>query len=402
MMANPTITQEDYTAMSGPDWPSYSAYCSGDQPDFVVDEIRSMLGKTVQQQNSITNFCVLPFYGREYPADVHCCQLPADYDIDSIQQDMLQNRRNSQCSVCWRLEDAGARSDRQIKNETAVAQTNRDLYHFYEQAMQGNYATTQYKIDGGNYCNATCVTCEPGSSSSWGRLKSDWEGTRIPLVDLVREDHEKIVIDYPRAEYISFTGGESTMIRTHWNILRRLIEVGNTACQISFVTNGSFTPTEKQMAILEQFPNINFCFSIDGINRVFEYMRYPLNWETLLQNIEFAKKHGFSVSASYTISNLNILYHEQTVEWFVQNSIPYLENPVELPAYFAPSALSDTIKQEILARTNNSTVQMLLQNHSEQDQQLFERFCENVRLQDAMKKISVADYLPEMATLLTQ
>jgi hypothetical protein len=237
------INENDYVAMSGEDWPAYKDFASGiNLEPFVAKEIDQMLGSHQQQLDNITNFCVLPFYGREYPADVHCCQLPTGYDIESIQQDLLKNKRNNQCSACWRLEDAGRMSDRQIKNSTLDYYTNTDLLELYRIAETGKSVITHYKIDAGNFCNATCVTCNKGSSSGWGKLENAYNNTNIPEVNLVKEYHDSIDIDYKTAKFIGFTGGEPTMIRTNWDILRKLISAGNTECCISFVTNGSFVP----------------------------------------------------------------------------------------------------------------------------------------------------------------
>ena len=401
MMANPTISQEDYTAMAGPDWPSYQEFCTGvDIPEFVRQEINTMLGAVEAAVANTSNFCILPFFGREYPADVHCCQLPSGYDIASIQSDMLQNRRNSQCSACWRLEDAGVKSDRQIKNETIDHYTNTDLTEFYRRAQTGDTPLIHYKIDAGNYCNSTCVTCNKGSSSSWGILENQYYGTKIPTVELVKENNPNISIDYANAVFIGFTGGEPTMIRTNWQILEQLIRADNTGCCISFVTNGSFVPTPKQTQILDQFENVNFCFSLDGTGPVFEYMRFPLSWQQTTDNIQRARDRGYMISASYTISNLNVLYHVQTTDWFKSQDIVYLENPVYAPDYYAPGSLRSDIKQHILESTDNPTVQLYLGEHSERDEQRFRRCLENIQLQDDMKKIDYRTYLPELAQLI--
>jgi sulfatase maturation enzyme AslB (radical SAM superfamily) len=146
-------------------------------------------------------------------------------------------------------------------------------------------------------------------------------------------------------------------------------------------------------------PYVNFCFSVDGTERVFEYLRYPGKWSTLVDNIKWVQDQGYLASVSYTISNLNVLYHEQTINWFDQNKLPYLENPVYTPSYFSPRALTFDIKQKILQQVKHTTVVKLLSSHSENDEQLYQDFLKEIARQDRLKNIQIADYLPEFLAL---
>lgn len=394
-----SLTLDDYQAMAGPDWPEYSVFAQGIQIEkFVADELDSMLGQTAQLQSQISNFCVLPFYGREYPTNSHCCLLPMDVDIDRVREDMLSNRRTLDCQACWTLEDAGALSDRQIKNRTLDFYTNTDITKLYQQALAGNYEVNHYKISAGNYCNSTCVSCSPMSSSAWADLANPKNKKRIPI--MMEAESKAIKIDYATAKFITFTGGESTMIRTHWDIVEKLVDVGNTNCCISFVTNGSFLLSRRQKELLSKFKYVSICFSIDGVGPVFEYLRYPLSWTQLLANIKWAKDQNYMVSVSYTISNLNILYHEQTVAWFKENNLPYIENPIYRPSYFSPSALPKSIKDKILEQSNNSIAQTFLTRHTLGDQAQYQEFLAEIHRQDRLKQISINDYLPEFVALM--
>jgi len=398
------LTEEDYQLMAGPDWPTYQEFSTG-QPleEFVADEIDGMLDSVNEKKKKLSNFCVLPFYGREYPSNIHCCLLPKDYDIQSIQQDMLENRRNPQCGKCWKLEDAGLLSDRQVKNFTLDFYTDTDLLYLFDQCEKKQNKITHYKVSAGNFCNATCVTCNDESSTAWGDLLKSPENQsskKIAPLKILKKDNEKIKIDYVSARFIGFTGGESTMIRTHWDILENLDLAGNNDCCISFTTNGSFELTPRQKTLLSKFKSVNFNFSIDGVGRVFEYLRFPLSWEKTLSNIDWACDQGYLISAMYTINNLNIFYHEQTIEWFKTNQIRYLENPVYDPVYFHARSLSQKIKNKILSSTNDTLVTSLLKNHSDSDDLNYQEFLKQIKFQDSLKKIDVRDYLPEFWNLV--
>lgn len=389
-----SITQNDYVAMAGPDWPNYQEFSSGIQIEqFIADELDTMLGDFADKKSKISNFCVMPFYGWEYPAKTHCCLLPNNYDINSIKTDMLSNRRNDQCSKCWTIEDADSLSDRQIKNLTLDYYSNIDIVQLYEKCLTNENKTAHYQIAASNYCNATCVTCGPQASTAWEDLLKTTKTTKktIPLVHKSSID----MVDYAAAQFIGFKGGESTMIRAHWDMVEQLIEHHNRKCLISFTTNGSFDLTDRQKSLLTQFENVNFNFSIDGVGPVFEYMRYPTTWSKLTDNVAWATQEKFHVSASYTISNLNIMYHDQTVDWFAKNNIRYIENPVYYPVHFAPKSLSAPIKKQILESTDSSLVHNLLKHHSMTDDTGYANCLKQIKHQDQLKHIHMQDYLPE-------
>ena len=153
------------------------------------------------------------------------------------------------------------------------------------------------------------------------------------------------------------------------------------------------------MAILSKFSNLNFCFSIDGVGPVFEYVRWPLKWSDIENNINWCREQNIDVSVSYTLSNINLFYHDETVKWFKDNRINYLVNPVYDPAHFQPRALPQSIKQQLTQHLNDEEVVAWL-THSSEDDKRYTRFQAEVVKQDSMKNISIRDYLPELVGLL--
>jgi organic radical activating enzyme len=394
-----SITKRDYTAVAGPDWPSYDQFLTHqDVPEFVYNEIDEMLSGPRAFDN--TAFCVLPFYSIELPAKTACCLLPDNADVESIKRQMLNNQRPVECSKCWKLEDADIKSDRMLKNETLDYYFDQDLISIFEDCVDQKNYIQHYKIDTSNVCNATCITCGSGSSSAWGQLQKkhhlpalkNWSISPTQLQDQ---------INYQTAKSIIFRGGEPFLSSTNFHVLEQLLEHNNSDCFISFVTNGSITLTEYQKNLISQFKNKNFCFSIDGVGPVFEYMRYPLKWSALEKNIQYCRDNDILISVSYTISNVNVMYHDQTVEWFRQNQLRFINNPVYTPLHFQPSALPAEIKKHIAGSMKDTQVaSALLQQHSDQDEQNYQQFRIAISQQNQLKGIQMKDYLPELAELL--
>ena len=342
-------------------------------------------------------FCVLPFYGIEYPTNTPCCLLPFNTDLDQVKKDMLAGIRPAACQKCWNLEDAGIKSDRLIKNETLDFYLDRDVNFLLEDCKQGKNSVLQYKIETSKVCNGTCITCGSGSSSAWAQLERNNKNTPKKTWHIESVEAE-LYVDYKSAKSIGFFGGEPFLSTTNFLILEKLIEAKNTDCHVSFVTNGSFEMTEYQKDLISKFKNINLCFSIDGVGPVFEYLRYPLKWKDLEKNILYCKQHNIMISVSYTISNLNIFYHDQTIEWFNKNELRFIINPVYNPVYFKSSSLPESIKNVILQK-NSADINPFL-THCDNDDTNYILFKRKIAEQNLWKKIKMKDYIPEFAKLI--
>jgi MoaA/NifB/PqqE/SkfB family radical SAM enzyme len=332
----------------------------------------------------------MPFYGAEYTPTgftTPCCLLDPLADINQVQNDMLNGRRSSACDTCWKLEDQGKVSDRLLKNSAFDFFADKDIRYIEEDCKNGNFSPKILKLYTSNLCNSTCVTCNSHWSTAWATLKK--EKTFKIVNDSIPDQ-----IDYTNINILSFVGGEPLYEKKNFDILERLILADNLDCFITFVSNGSTVLTAYQKNILKHFTNLNICLSIDGINSRFEYVRYPLKWNNLLENIDFYKQHNVDLSVSYTISNLNIFYYVETVEWFNSQGLSFNHNLVTDPAHFGINSLPKTIKDNI-----NSE---LFREHQDQDDINFKKFLEEIHGQDRLKNISLDDYLPEFSSLIRQ
>ena len=351
-------------------------------------------------------FCVLPWVGREINFDqleTHCCLLPKDYNIELIKTEMLEGKKPAACQKCWSLEANDLKSDRQIKNSSLDFYWDRDLASIKQDAIDGKLDRILIlKLYTSNICNATCVSCDPIASSSWSQLMHRMYPI-VPLKKYKLVDLEKVKdkVDFKELKMLNFVGGEPLYEKKNFEFLEYLCSTGNTDLFISMVTNGSVKLTNKQKQILSKFKNINFSVSIDGTESVFEYLRYPLKWDELNKNLEFFREISNNISSNYTLSNLNILYHTTTVEWFNKNKINYSVNPIYYPSWLQPRALSESIKTLLKSQlVTNDYNAFIGHKHTEQDQQNFCQMLEQTKLQDTAKKIKMSDYLPELHRLL--
>lgn len=392
------VKKEDYNIVAGPDWPSFDEFKTHQNiQQFVYDEIDAMLWNLKPFDNP--SFCVLPFYGIEYPSNTVCCRLPKKYNLESIKSDMLAGQRSPYCQQCWTTEDAGLKSDRIVKNETLDFYADIDIQKLVSQCTNGKNSVIHYKIDTSNVCNATCITCGSGASSSWAQLER--KNGVTPNKSWFKVEHDFAGrINYKTAASIGFRGGEPLLSNINFEILEKLLEKNNSDCFINFTTNGSVTPSIEQTKLLSKFKNLNFGFSLDGIGPVFEYLRYPLEWPTILKNIDYCRNNNILISVHHTISNLNVYYYNQSASWFNDNNINFDCNFVEDPAWFRATALPKHVKNIIVNKQITSAMNFLLNTHTTKDESDYELFRTEIAKQDSWKGIQLADYLPELAKLI--
>lgn len=332
-------------------------------------------------------FCVLPFYGAEYGLrgfSTPCCLLPNNHNIQQIRSDMLAGKRTTACKKCWDLEDSRLISDRQLKNSAYDFYADKDIRLVEESCKNGDFNQQIIKLYTSNLCNSTCVTCSPHLSTAWATLSQVKTHISIDNNTIFNLPFKDIVM-------LNFVGGEPFYEKKNFKILEQLIEVDNTKCFISMTTNGSVDLTNEQIDILSKFKNLNFCVSIDGIGPRFEYLRYPLKWNTLLDNLKLYKQLNVDISISYTISNLNVLYHDETIAWFNEQQLSFNHNVVDNPAYFHPAVLPQKIK---------GTYPLLMELFEDDREHLLEQLRDEIALQDRLKKINIKDYLPEFYNLV--
>jgi hypothetical protein len=339
-------------------------------------------------------FCVLPFFsletGFESSQNIYCCRLQSGTAIENVQNSIRNKQRSSSCSTCWKLEDSGLVSERQIHNRSFDFYADRDLELVEKDALEHGWSPKIIKLHTSNICNGTCVTCGPVCSSAWAKLE------QRPIKYKVMDASH---IDWAGVVQLSFVGGEPFLEKQNFDILEKLSSQNNTSCFISIVTNGSIKLNPSQLNTLSKFKNLNLCLSIDGIGRKFDYIRWPLKWEQLLENLEQYKKIARHISVSCMISNLNIYWFDEIIDFFTTNNLNYICKQIESPHCFASGNLPEDFKKMVIENNPNhaNEVKTFLSYQFSS----MEKFWEEIDRQDKLKGISIQDYLPELFSIRT-
>lgn len=344
-------------------------------------------------------YCVLPYFSVETGfsnpnKNIYCCRLDPQINIESVRSSIANHEKSPACNTCWRLESQGMTSERIIHNRTMDFLLDLNLENIKIRSLNNGFDPLQIKLTTSNLCNGTCVTCNSQVSSAWAQLESIGTGYR-------GTNFEQLNINWGRIVSLSFVGGEPLLEKKNFEILQKLVDLGNTNCFISFVTNGSIELNKRQIDVLKQFTKLNICLSIDGTDKSFEYMRFPLKWDRLLHNLSVFKSLNADVSVSCMISNLNIYYYSDMIKFFKSNELNYLCKQIEDPGIFVPGNLLDSTKSTILNHNKDyaKDVEAFLTIGSYSDE-LYGQFKNEIKRQDQLKRISIADYMPDVANLL--
>ena len=154
-------------------------------------------------------------------------------------QQMQRGERPAGCEYCWKLEDAGAKSDRIYKSRIYSEQDLRDA-HALPYIKNVNLKTLEIAFD--RTCNFACSYCNPAFSTTWARdikkdgayqgLTTDGRNHFTHSHDASQlygiDDHNPYVEAFFRwwetdlhasLDELRITGGEPTMSPALWRLL---------------------------------------------------------------------------------------------------------------------------------------------------------------------------------------
>ena len=344
-------------------------------------------------------YCVLPFYSLETEfkspnKNIYCCRLDHKTSISEVQESIKLQQRHSACSTCWALEDQNQQSERQIHNGTLDFLLDLNIESIEKQSIERGFQALQIKLATSNLCNGQCVTCGPYLSTAWASLVDQPSKYRSMDIDIFDS-----TVDWAKIKSLSFVGGEPILEKKNFALLEKLIDLKNTDCFVSIVTNGSIELTDKQFSILSQFSKLNICLSVDGVGKSFDYMRFPLNWTIFLENLNLFKKLTNNISASCMISNLNIYYYSDLVDFFKEQNINYLCKQIIDPAHFNPGNLPDVAKS-VIREKNKKYINEVNSFLTMNNRSSWEKCVAEVLRQDKLKNISISNYMPEVADFI--
>ena len=349
--------------------------------------------------------------------------------MKDIRQSMLDGKKHPSCYGCWRVEDTGSKSFREIANKDYPVSP--ELLKTIVPPVKFRYVDLRF----GNLCNLACRMCDPYSSAKLSKefiemygqeyldqyKNMNWFKSPLFWEELYRykDDFEKIHL----------VGGEPLLVKECWKFLRTLSE---DPCAknivLSYNTNLSHIPPEA-LEIWPKFKGVVLLVSMDGIGRVNEFIRYPLKWSDFEKNLweienNFEKYNILNCQVQPTIQAYNILRVREICDFLAGfeniKRVPII-NLLFDPEHFSPGILPPSYRYEAVLKIKEyiNEIQNGLNALSDYDRsnlvealrgiinyinleykpQLVEKFHRYNEVFDKHRSQKILEYIPELEVL---
>jgi len=183
---------------------------------------------------------------------------------------------------------------------------------------------SEYLIVGGvldNVCNSGCLTCDENHSTKIGSLKSKV----YPIVD---NSNRFWSLPIHRIVHLDINGGEPSASKNYRDILQN---VPPNVESIRINTNCSIV-IDEIAELLNKGIKVIVTVSLDGIDEVHDFVRWPIKWDKFYDNLMYYKGiDKLELNTWTTVSALNI-HNFMDIQQFVANhqinhSYAFLHNP---------------------------------------------------------------------------
>jgi radical SAM protein with 4Fe4S-binding SPASM domain len=331
-------------------------------------------------------FCMLPWVhmhafpdGRAYP----CCLSEYWHPVGDLRNNtmeevwnqgpyktmrsnMLNDKPCKECTKCYEQEEHGAFSMRNDSNRnyghliSEVEQTHDDGYH-------PEFKIRYWDVRFSNLCNFSCRSCGPIFSSNWYNdhvklynRKPDVLGREMARVEYTAGDEdamlEQMLPHIPYLEQVYFAGGEPLIMKEHYFMLEKLIELGKTDIRIQYNTNFSELRYKDKHVFdyWQHFKNVSVGASLDASGARAELMRKGTNWEQTLENRRRMMREvphvDFYVSATVSVMNvLHVLdFHREWVQIGLIDAKDFNINICQSPEWYRVDILPEKFKNEVV------------------------------------------------------
>lgn len=208
-----------------------------------------------------------------------------------------------------------------------------------------------------NLCNLACVSCSVYCSSKWGT--EDFKYNRLEGKSLV--EHNVTIADLEHLTTLKIIGGEPLMEQKRFIELLGKLNLPNLTLMIS--TNGTVLPDAPLKKLLDQCKQLVIDVSIDGIDSVGEWYRWPTKFNTVKEVIN--QLDAWWSNDSRVTFNIKTLINIFNI-WRLNEILAFVEsnhknwtmyfNWIAHPAWQQISNLPNLAKEELIKKLNSWNV----------------------------------------------
>jgi len=177
-------------------------------------------------------------------------------------------------------------------------------------------------------CNLACRSCGTYSSTFWQKhLKDHGEWDQQILTPKKHDDAVSALskLDLSNLKQLVLSGGEPLLGQTHWEVAKWAADnVPNAKQQLTlcFQTNGTQPIHPRNYKLIDQFHLVKLHISLDGVSDRFGYLRWPADWNQVVDNIMQIRATAPSNTMfliEETVSIFNFYYMNELDAWAKNN-----------------------------------------------------------------------------------
>jgi len=225
------------------------------------------------------------------------------------------------------------------------------------------------------------------------------------------------------------TGGEPTINPEFFDLLNHLIETGDSKNITLEVTTNATKIHPRFFDTVKKFKELTLTISMDGVDKTYEYVRYPARFDVVFENIKkysaFVKTLGGNskLKFNFVLQMWNLHNAVDVVKRLTPWAVNELSAPVRfeelhdpkfmhwsiLPQYNIKKVIKQTIEEQ--RRDNDKLTnwglialgRMLktIKSHKTKDKEyLLHQLKKFTNTQDRHRKIDLVDYIPHLVGLI--
>jgi organic radical activating enzyme len=237
----------------------------------------------------------------------------------------------------------------------------------HEDGTHDEFKIRYWDVRFSNLCNFSCRSCGPIFSSNWyndhvklyGR-KPDVLGRDMLRVEYTTGNEDDMIAQMmphvPHLEQVYFAGGEPLIMKEHYLLLEKLIELGKTDIRLQYNTNFSELRFKDKHVFeyWKHFKNVSVGASLDASGARGELIRKGTDWQQTVENRERMMKEVPHVDfyVSSTISAMNVLhvadFHREWVNLGLIKAQDWNINMCQSPNWYRVDIFPTAFKNNVI------------------------------------------------------
>ena len=332
-----------------------------------------------------------------------------------LRKEILENGLPSECSGCTEREQMVGTSRRiWFSNKFKIPQN-------VEYTESGPTQWIQADVNLSNVCNLKCRMCGSWASNQWfeedkilssinPEYQKNYSSEIQKIIQTDTSDLQPLIDNIEFLQRIDFKGGEPMLAKSHIDFLEKIISTGrNKDIVLQYTTNGTVV-NPKILSTLEQFKNVRIMFSIEGTDKLYQYIRGgKFSIDDLKSTIlEYANLDNVTIGFNVTIQAYNLLNLKNL--YCLLNEIESI-NPKKIsskdaftticnsPMYLSPFVLPAKLRQQAYNDIKDIDDFKTLSNNLEDDsiyEQYWKIFFSYTNDLDKLRNENILEVIPEL------